>query len=342
MRLRSNINDSDPRPSAGGFVQIRAFSKINLILEVLGKRPDGYHELKSVMQSLALHDTVTIGYGDGVTFPVLTKTSKPVFWLNHKDNFRLTCSDPNLPTDDRNLVTRAAKYIMREYGITQPVSIHLEKHIPVAAGLAGGSSDCAATLLGLNRLFGLNIPTHCTNQTSLMEIGKRFGADVPFCIMANGHKGDAATPDSVTALAEGIGEILTPLPPHPHVWVVLVCPHIPVSTANIFERLGGLVDASANVAPGAASNCDTMLQALAQGDLHKIAANFKNDLTQVTIKLHPEIQGIINETSNQGALGVAMSGSGPSIFGYFTNKEQAEKAQEKLQAIAGRAFLTYI
>ena len=316
--MRLNINEMDPRPSAGGFVQVQAFSKINLILEVLEKRPDGYHEIKSVMQSLLLHDTVTIRNGG----------------ISHAANFQLICSDPSLPTDDRNLVTRCAKYMMQEYGITGPISICLEKHIPVAAGLAGGSSDCAATLLGLNDLFSLNIPLHSTTQVSLMEIGRQFGADVPFCLMANANQINAATQSSITALAEGIGERLTLLPPHPNTWIVLACPDIPVSTADIFGRYKATTLTS--------SLTPAMIQALTKGDLQSIAANFKNDLTQITAELHPEIQSIINEMINQGAIGTAMSGSGPSVFGYFSNKESAEKAQEKLQSIAGRAFLTHI
>ena len=304
-----------------------AFSKINLILEVVGKRQDGYHELKSIMQSLALHDTLTIetAVSNGASHaPRATQ-----------GNFQLICSDPNLPTDDRNLVTRAAKYMMQEYNITTPVSIKLEKRIPVAAGLAGGSSDCAAALLGLNNLFNLNIPLHSTSQTSLMEIGKRFGADVPFCLMAN------ASPKSVTALAEGIGEKLTQLAPHPFMWVVLACPDIPVSTPGIFGRLGATALTQARI-NSHESACPVMIQALEKSDNHAIFANLKNDLARVTIELYPEIQDIIDEMKNHDAQCAAMSGSGPSVYGYFTQKEQAEKAYKNFQNITGRIFLTKI
>lgn len=306
---------------------MKAFSKINLILEVMGKRPDGYHELVSVMQSLALHDTITIRVNGSPH--------------TNEDNFQLICSDPSLPTDDRNLVTRAAKYMMQKYGITQPVSIQLEKRIPVAAGLAGGSSNCAATLLGLNSLFDLGIPLHSISQTSLMEIGQRFGADVPYCLMANAvlnesSPGSIALPSGTTALAKGIGEKLTPLPPHPSTWVVLVCPHIPVSTEDIFGRYN-----APTLPQTETPYITTMLQALESGDINSIAANFKNDLTKVTTSLHPEIKNIISELLNQGAINAAMSGSGPSVFGYFTSKEAAEKSQLKLQSVTGRAFLTH-
>ncbi|MCL2378464.1 MAG: 4-(cytidine 5'-diphospho)-2-C-methyl-D-erythritol kinase [Defluviitaleaceae bacterium] len=323
-------------------MQIRAFSKINLLLEVVKKRQDGYHELVSVMQSLALSDTVTISMANNSE-------------ISHA--IELVCNNPNLPTDDRNLVTRAAKYMIQEYNIRQPIKIQLEKRIPIAAGLAGGSSDCAAALLGINKLFDLGIPLYSAKQASqtvasycpskaqiqnkaasLMEIGKQFGADVPFCLMAN-----AAAEGGATALAEGIGEKLTPLAPHPNVWVVLVCPGIPVSTADIFSRYNAkmhtqpLADGQSNTA----SNCSAMINAITKGDVHAITANFKNDLSQITTQLHPEVQNIINEMKNQGAIGAAMSGSGPSVFGYFSDKKSAEKAYKNFYHIEGRAFLTY-
>ena len=291
----------NPRPRGGGFVLMKAFSKINLLLDVLWKRPDGYHELKSVMQTLALHDTVTI---------------------SKADNFQVTCTNPSLPTDDRNIATKAAKYMMQEYSISQPVHIHIDKRIPVSAGLAGGSSNCAATLIGLNTLFGLNIPLHSANGLNLMEIGQRFGADVPFCLVGG------------TALAEGIGEKITPLSPHPHAWVVLACPDIPVSTADIFGRYTPLLNRE--------SKLTVMLDALAQQDIKKISENLSNDLTQVTANIYPVINILIKELENEGAIAAAMSGSGPSVFGYFTNKQAAQKACISIKKTAGRAFLTEI
>ena len=325
MSKRIRAYKTSPRPRAGGFVQIRAFSKINLILDVLGKRPDGYHDVRTVMQTLALHDMLTIS---------IVPTQR--------ERFQLECSNPNLPTDERNLVTRAARYMIQEYDITLPVHIHLEKRIPIAAGLAGGSSDCAATLAGLNNLFNLNIPMFCdtleteceaqqkvhknalhsVKQQSLMAIGLRFGADVPFCLLGG------------TALAEGIGERLTPLTPHPHCWVVLACPNIRVSTKSVFGRV--------NLDTISPNNATAMINALTQGSLQQIAANLSNDLTKVTAAIHPVIYDLIDEMKNQGATGASMSGSGPSVFGYFSNRESAKKAQKNLENIAGRAFLTEI
>jgi len=157
---------------------------------------------------------------------------------------------------------------------------------------------------------------------------------VPFCLMAN------AAEAGVTALAEGIGEKLTPLPSHPHVWIVLACPKIYVSTANVFGKYNAPVYIPTLTAT--AFNYPAVRQALTKSDLNAITANFKNDLTQVTAKLHPKIQDIINEMNNQGAIGAAMSGSGPSVFGYFSNKETAEKARYKLHTATGRTFLTKI
>ena len=316
----------------GGFVLMKAFSKINLLLDVLWKRPDGYHEIKSVMQTLALHDTVTI---------------------KKAGNFQVTCTNPNLPTDDRNIVTKAAKYMMQEFEISQQVHIHIEKRIPISAGLAGGSSDCAATLTGLNALFDLNIPlrsaAHLTSlpvarsnpentsmplnefinsplakadDVSLMKIGQRFGADVPFCLMGG------------TALAEGIGEKVTPLTPHPHAFVVLACPDIPVSTADIFSRYNPPLCHQSKL-PG-------MLEALTQQNIKKIYENLSNDLTQITANIHPVINILINELKNEGAIAAAMSGSGPSVFGIFTNKITAGQAYTNIQKKAVRAFLTEI
>jgi len=343
--MRQCAYNTDPRPVAGGFVQKKAFSKINLILDVIARRQDGYHEVRSVMQSLELHDTVTIevlpsscelsasdemGESRDITgFRNLYQKRQKV---PADCNFILTCSDEALPTDDRNLVTRAAKYMIQEYDITQAVRIHLEKRIPTAAGLAGGSSDCAATISGINELFCLNIPlsTSDESQPSLMSIGKGFGADVPFCLLGG------------TALAEGIGEKLTPLPIHPPCWVLLVCPNIPVSTKEIFGKY--------NPAFSSPGNVPDMVQSLAQGNIRQIAANFSNDLTQVTTKLHPEILDIIDFLKVNGALNAAMSGSGPSVFGYFLDEETAYRAasifesrpKNRPENKLGKVFLTKI
>jgi len=264
------------------------------------------------MQTISLYDTLTIC--------VAPKGEPP---------FRLTCSDSNLATGDTNLVTKAAKFMVSKYGITHPIHIHLEKHIPIAAGLAGGSSNCAATLRGINNLFDLRIPLHTLSEqhalikhSSLVEIGSKFGADVPFCIMGG------------TALAEGVGERLTQLPAHPSCWVVLACPNIPISTKSIFEKYTPPATRQDIITP--------MLQALKIGNVDKITQCFSNDLTNITAGIYPKINEYISEMKTQGAINAAMSGSGPSVFGYFNDKEIAIKAKERLEKIAGRAFLTEI
>ena len=297
MPTTGNANIPNPRPRAGGFVQIRAFSKINLILEVIKKRSDGYHELRSVMQTLALHDTLTIK----------TKGKAP---------FTLTCNDPHLPTDHRNLVTQAAMYMIENYNITEPIHIDLVKRIPQGAGLGGGSSDCAATLTGINDLFNLNI-----SPNDMASIGQKFGADVPFCLLGG------------TALAKGIGERLTSLPPHPYCWVVLACQKLEVSTGEIFSKWAPRESSTSNI--------PNMIQAIKTNNIEQIAANFSNDLTEITSKAI-NINKVIDEMKIQGAIGAAMSGSGPTVFGYFSDKYAAEKATRHMEILTGRAFLTEI
>jgi 4-diphosphocytidyl-2-C-methyl-D-erythritol kinase len=278
---------------AGGFVKIQAFSKINLILEVLERRTDDYHTIRSVMQSLDLFDTLTI------------RNETPA---GDKPLLHITCDDPALPTDERNLVFRSAKYMMEAYGIEQSISIHIEKRIPVAAGLGGGSSDCAAALVGMNRLLGLN-----QRVGELREIGLTFGADVPFCVTGG------------TMLAEGIGEILTELTPHPPCWIVLACLPVPVSTAEVFGKCK---------AGGTCGQIDQKLSCT--HGLYKL----KNDLTPITAAMHPEIGQLINQMKRLGAVDASMSGSGPSVFGYFKSETSAHAAEHTLKKTIKSVYIT--
>ena len=269
-----------------------AFSKINLFLEVMGKRPDGYHNLAMVMQRLELCDILSISLSNGSLI-------------------QLEINNSNLPADDTNLVVKAAKLIMKEYNITQPIQIKLDKRIPVGAGLGGGSSDCAATLIGLNRLFELNIPT-----ATLMELGKTLGADVPFCIFAN------SPGNSGTAIAKGIGERLTPMEAHPHCSVVLACPDVHVSTKEIFEKL----HYSDNPC-----RSDNFISAYNTGTPQAIAKIFYNRFTQITSAIHPQITTLITDLQSEGALGAGMTGTGATVFAYFNNENNARVACDKLQ-----------
>lgn len=223
-----------------------------------------------------------------------------------------------LPTDENNLIYKAAKLMMEKHGITEGVHIHLEKHIPIAAGMAGGSTDAAATFIGMNELFALG-----DSEEDLRELGVKVGADVPYCIMGG------------TALAEGIGEVLTRLPSPPDCYLVVAKPDINVSTKFVYEHIDS---------EGVAHHPDIggMIAALKAQDLPGIVSRLENVLEAVTVKAHPVITEIKNTLNENGAMGSLMSGSGPTVFGMFEEKETAEKAllavQEK--GLAKQLFVT--
>ena len=262
---------------------LKGRAKINLTLDVVGKRENGYHDLEMIMQTVNLYDTIYIRK---------TKVS----------GIRLKANYSWLPTNEKNIAYRAAQLFFEESGIDGGVAIEITKRIPVAAGLAGGSTDAAATLIGLNRLYETNY-----SREKLMEMGLKLGADVPFCI-ARG-----------TMLAEGIGEELTPLTPMPHTHVVLVKPPISVSTAVVYKSLN--------------LNCikkhpetKTVIEALEEGNVQKIADHMSNVLEEVTIAMHPEIEQLKKDFMKQGAIGAMMSGSGSTVFGLFNTREAASRA----------------
>lgn len=264
-------------------ITVNAYAKINLGLDVIRRREDGYHDVCMIMQSLELHDVITI---------------KPT----SEQGITMTTNLSYLPNNQDNLVYKAASLFMESYGLTSGLSIHLEKQIPVAAGLAGGSSDAAATLLGLNQLFHTDIP-----REELMKLGVKIGADVPYCIMLG------------TALSEGIGELLTPLPPIPSCSILLVKPDISVSTKYVYENLHL---SKKSIHP----DIQAMRNALTNGDLHTLAKSMDNILQSVTIKEYPIISEIKDKMKELGALNSLMSGSGPTVFGIYQNRELAKKA----------------
>jgi len=269
-------------------VEVDAFAKINLFLAVTGKRPDGYHELVSVMQSLELCDRISICKSNTGNNPV-----------------QLEIDNPYLPTGDKNLVVKAAKLLVKEYGLNEPIKIRLNKHIPVGAGLGGGSSDAAATMHGINQLFGLGI-----SFNKLIELGKTIGADVPFCLMGG------------TALAKGIGEILTPLAPLPSCYVVLACLPVHVSTRAIFKCLGPQFQSL---------DIGGFMAAYEAQDVAAVAKNFKNTFTPITSEIHPQISTVISELQNLGAMGACMTGTGATVFAYFNSGNNAKKARNILK-----------
>ena len=249
-------------------LELKAYGKINLGLDVVRKREDGYHEVRMIMQTVGVHDTIRMETG-GQGLSVETNL-------------------PYVPNGEGNLAFRAAKLLMDEFGIRDGLKIQIRKVIPVAAGMAGGSTDAAAVLIGVNRLFGLGL-----TKRELMERGVKLGADVPYCIMRG------------TALSEGIGEILTPLPPMPQCSVVLAKPQIGVSTKAVYGKLR-----ANELRPEEHPDIDGMVSAIKKGDLDGVIARLGNVLESVTAPEHPEIGRIEDIMRRNGADGVLMSGTG--------------------------------
>ena len=280
-------------------MRLQAFAKINLGLDVLGKREDGYHEVRMIMQTIRMYDQLD-----------MRKSVEP--------GIHLTTNKKYISVDENNLVWRAAKLMMDTCGIMEGVSIHLHKVIPVAAGMAGGSSDAAATLVGMNRLF------HCgLSKEKLMELGVQIGADVPYCVLRG------------TALAEGIGEKLTVLPPMPDCWILIGKPGISVSTKYVYTTLDLNTD---TVHP----DIDGMKKALEDGNLYGITERMGNVLQDVTIPAYLEVERIKEQMKTLGAVNAMMSGSGPTVFGIFDNEEKAQEACQKLRESGScqQVFLT--
>lgn len=282
-------------------IRLRALAKINLGLDVVRRRDDGYHEVRMIMQTINLYDQILI-----------TRTAKPGIQIETNLSF--------LPVNENNLVYKAAALLMDEFGIRDGVFVKLGKRIPVAAGMAGGSSDAAAVLYGMNRMFHLNL-----SKRELMKLGVKLGADVPYCIMRG------------TALAEGIGEKLTPLPPMPKCYVVIAKPGISISTRYVYEHL----DANhlSRHAP-----IGRQLKALRAGDLEGVVRNMENVLETVTLPEYPVVAELKDRLMAEGALGAMMSGSGPTVFGLFDNMFMAERACAHLRedSPARLAYMTSV
>lgn len=276
----------------------KAYAKINLGLDVIDRLPNGYHEVKMVMQTVGIYDVLTLEkIPEGIV--VITDNGE-------------------LPTDENNLIYKSAKLMKEKYSIQEGVRIHLEKNIPIAAGMAGGSTDAAATFIGMNELFDIG-----ATEIELRELGVKVGADVPYCIMGG------------TALAEGIGERLSSLPAPKDCFLLIAKPDINVSTKYVYEHLDA---EGVEVHP----DIDGMIEALEQGNLEGIVERLGNVLENVTIKKYPVIQEIKENMLENGALGSLMSGSGPTVFGMFDKKETAEEALKALEAmgLAKQLFVT--
>lgn len=277
----------------------KAYAKINLALDVLRRREDGYHEVKMIMQTVGIYDTLTF-----------TKRAKP--------GILLETNQECLSTGDDNLICRAAKLILEDAGVEQGVEIFLQKRIPIAAGMAGGSTDAAATLAGLNELFALGF-----SLEKLQALGLSLGADIPYCLMGG------------CALSEGIGEILTRIPAPPACFLVVAKPDIDVSTKFVYENLhADTLERHPDV--------DGMVEAIKRGSLQGIADRLGNVLETVTIREYPVIDGIKEMLLNAGAENALMSGSGPTVFGIFTERERAQDAAGEImeKLLVKQVFVT--
>ena len=282
-------------------ISVKALAKINLGLDVVRRREDGYHEVRMVMQTIHLFDRLEMA-------------------KNSSGEISITTNLSFLPSNRNNLIYRAAELLREEFQIKDGLTINLHKHIPVAAGMAGGSTDAAAVLYGMNRMFDLGL-----KREELMERGVKIGADVPYCIMRG------------TALAEGIGEKLTALPPMVKCPVLIAKPQISVSTKFVYENLR-LNDKTVH------PDIDALVENIRKKDLNAVASEMGNVLETVTIPNYPVIAQIKEHMLEQGAVGAMMSGSGPTVFGLFEDGDTAVAAYEKMKesGLAKQVYLTSI
>ncbi len=265
----------------------KAYGKVNLALDVVRKRDDGYHDLKMIMQKISIFDTLK-------------------FEITNTPEIQIIC-DVEISNLEDNLIYKAIKKLFELKNITNKgVTVYLEKNIPMEAGLGGGSSDCATTLVAINEIFNFNIP-----KEKLIEIAKSLGADVPFCLFGS------------TMVAEGIGEILTPIHNHPKCYYVIAKPNINVNTASVFKSLN-INDLKKK------NNFDDILKAFKNKDLNLICENLYNDLEIVTITQYPKINEVKNLIKENGAINTLMAGSGSTVFGIFDNENTAKKCIDTL------------
>lgn len=274
---------------------VHAPAKINLALKILRKRADGYHDIKSILQKVSLYDTLSLK-------------------LSPLQGITVTADDPSIPTDSRNLAYRAAVLLLKQQKITPGISIHIKKRIPAGAGLGGGSSNAAATLTGLNKLLRCNL-----TETELLRLGVEIGADVPFFIY-----------DKPSALAEGIGEQLSPVTIQVPLWLVIVFPGFSISTKWAYENYRVLTNEGKNI---------RILRSFKQ--LNSVLHILINDLENVVTKQYPEIQEIKHTLIQAGACSSLMSGSGSSVFGIFPDEQQAQEALTLVSTPANRVFIAH-
>ena len=277
-------------------MKIKAYGKVNISLDVVGKREDGYHLLSMIMQNIDLYDEIEVE--------------------KQECGIILECNKSYVPVDNRNLAYKAAEIFKERYDIVDGVKINIEKNIPVSAGLAGGSTDAAAVLKVMNKLFNVN-----ATEEELMELGLKLGADIPYCI----HGG--------TALCEGIGEIITPIKSFRDKIVVLVKPAFGVSTKEVYKNFN-LEKVKQH--PKTAE----IINAIENDDLNFVASNMKNLLENVTLRKHKILIKIKEEMNACGAINSMMSGSGPTVFAFFDDMLKAQRCFEKMKKKYSDVFIT--
>ena len=278
-------------------MKIKAYAKINISLDIVGKREsDGYHLLRMIMQNIDLYDEISI--------------------VKQQEGITLSCNKSYVPTDSRNLAYKAAMLFKEKYNIKDGVHIDIVKNIPVSAGLAGGSTDAAAVLKLMNKIFEKN-----ASHEELMDMGLKLGADIPYCISGG------------TALCEGIGEKITTLSPFKDKILVLVKPSFGVSTKEVYKSFN--LD-RVRVHP----KTDSLIEAMENDDLYYVANNMKNLLENVTLRKHNILIKIKEEMNRYGAVGSMMSGSGPSVFAFFDDMLKAQRCYEKMKESYKEVFLT--
>lgn len=278
-----------------GEIILNSYGKINLALDVLYKRDDGYHEINTIMQQINLKDTIKL--------------------RDIKEGIIIESNQKGVPLDNTNLVYKAWEEIVKKTGVNRGIHIVIDKNIPIAAGLAGGSSNAAATMKGLNTLWGLNL-----SQEELMEIGVNIGADVPFCILGG------------TAYAQGIGEKLTPLNKFSNKLVLLANIDVSIPTAYVYESLN--LDAKDNKI-----DINKLIEYIQKDNLPLLAQNMFNVMEQVVVSKYPILEEIKRTMMTHGALGSLMSGSGPTVFGLFDDESKLYSCKRELKKYVNRIFV---
>ncbi len=277
-------------------MKVKAYGKVNIVLDIIGKREDGYHLLRMIMQTVNIYDELTFNKG--------------------AEGIHITSNKEFVPTDNKNLVYKAIELFCHTYGIKREMEVHIEKNIPVEAGMAGGSTDAAAALRAMRDIYKPNV-----SNEELRLLGVKLGADVPYCI------------EGGTALCEGIGEVITPLKDFKDKLMVVVKPNFGVSTVDTYK---GFKLNEVKVHP----DVEGVIKAMARDDVKYVADNMMNLLELVTIKDHKEIEDIKGFMCKEGALGAMMSGSGPTVFGFFNDINKANQCADRLRDKYKEVFVT--